>query len=275
MSRKKGVFRLLFSVLFLILICFSLLTFPAYAQAQPKTVRCTITYSPSEPHQGETITIFVNIENIGNVTFSGTATLSLTSGMNAGQTMSYAGSTLNLTNFAPNTAQNRTTTYTAYNEGVYTVLLIISSNDFSYVNVYVGSTLQTSSPQIQFNVVSLDSYLQQESNKTQGQIATYTLLTALFTGIPALIAVVGLTYRRKTKEVSKRDDSLDGLQTLLNKLKEAEAENSLPEVYKIRARYFSKTIKEAIENGKTKLDGKFYTDTNVFFEEINQKNHSP
>ena len=142
-------------------------------------------------------------------------------------------------------------------------------NDYlSTLQVYSGSDTKPDEQNTAtdtFFVRSLDTYIQQQNMTWLELTAIATIITAIATTVTAF-GVKGVRRQKMPK-----NETLDDFQKLLDNLKSIETNEKIPETYRIKTRYYSKTIKDTIENGKTKLDKKFEDSLNGFFEEVQQK----
>lgn len=260
--KTKGLITVLLCLLLMLLV----LGLSYQCLAQNRTtyrLRCIVWHSPSSPVQTHDVAISFTLENLGDNAFNGTATLRVNN-----EKRTYGDWVVQIINLTNSTSQNLTLTYTANDDGFWFAKVVISTDDYSNIlQVYAGSDTKpdtANSASDSFYVLSLDTQIQQQNVTWLELTAIATIITAIATTVTAF-GVKG--YRRqKIKNIT-----LDDFQKLLDNLKNIETNEKIPETYRIKARYYSKTIKDTIENGKTKLDRKFEESLNEFFEEVKPK----
>jgi hypothetical protein len=263
MKAKKG----LIAVVLCLLLMPLMLSLSNQCFGQNRTtykLRCIMSHTPNSPVQTQEVLISFALENLGDNAFNGTATLRVHN-----EKRTYGDWVTPIVNLTNSSSQNVTVPYTANDNGFWWATVVISTDDYSNIlQVYAGSDTKAdtaNSASDSFYVLSLDTQIQQQNMTWLELTAIATIITAIATTITALGVK---TFRRQKMP---KNETLDDFQKLLDNLKSIEVNDKIPESYRIKTRYYSKTIKDTIENGKTKLDKKFEDSLNEFFEEVQQK----
>ena len=171
--------------LLLSVFCANLLVFPSLAQdEQEHKLRLSISIRNDYllPIQRFPITVLFEIENIGNETFNGKATLEVET-----EKHSYTSKTFYISNLTKGEVYNNSTSYETDDEGRYWATVKIEADDLSRIFLYVGSTLEENAMRVKYT----------DSVFLYSLSISIAIFVALVTAIGVIIAY--FRYRRKNQ----------------------------------------------------------------------------
>lgn len=167
------------------------------ADEEPYQLSCSISFSPSSPHQTQVLTVSVDVENLGDATFNGQEVIDMETG-----THTFDPEVIQIDSIANGDIWHEDIPYRADDVGIWWVTVTIEEQNHANISLYDSdSNLQQEGESVQYTdsvyVLSLGDYNQQQSIQwTQiGIIVSIIVAAVTVTG-----TVIGIRRRRKERQ---------------------------------------------------------------------------